>query len=44
MVPGAHGSPLVLELELTEPSLFHAYAPGSAERLATAIAGRLPAD
>jgi hypothetical protein len=42
MVPGPAGTPLVLELELTEPSLFHAHAPGSAARLATAIAARLP--
>lgn len=32
------GAPVVLELELTEPSLFFAHAPGSAARLAAAIA------
>ena len=31
------GAPRVLELELTEPSLFFAHAEGSAERFATAI-------
>jgi O-ureido-D-serine cyclo-ligase len=41
LVPDADGDPMVLELELTEPSLFHAYAPGSAERFAAAIAKRL---
>jgi glutathione synthase/RimK-type ligase-like ATP-grasp enzyme len=32
-----HGAPCVLELELTEPSLFFAHAPGSADRFAAAI-------
>jgi len=41
LVPGSEGTPLVLELELTEPSLFHAYAPGSAARFAAAIAARV---
>lgn len=36
------GSPCVLELELTEPSLFFAHAAGSAERFATAAHKRLP--
>jgi O-ureido-D-serine cyclo-ligase len=31
------GVPCVLELELTEPSLFFAHSPGSAERLAAAV-------
>lgn len=35
------GSPQLLELELAEPSLFHDYAPGSADRFARAIARRL---
>lgn len=35
------GEPLVLELELVEPSLFLAYAPGVAGGLARAIAGRV---
>ena len=34
------GAPCVLELELSEPSLFFAQAPGSAERFAQAIAAR----
>jgi O-ureido-D-serine cyclo-ligase len=34
------GAPTVLEVELTEPSLFFAHAPGSAERFAQAILGR----
>jgi glutathione synthase/RimK-type ligase-like ATP-grasp enzyme len=37
------GKPHVLELELTEPSLFFAPAPGSAERFVDAIVRRLPA-
>ena len=36
----ASGEPCVLELELTEPSLFFAHAPGSAERFAKAILAR----
>jgi glutathione synthase/RimK-type ligase-like ATP-grasp enzyme len=35
------GAPLVLELELTEPSLYLSYAPGRAERLAAAVAQRV---
>jgi O-ureido-D-serine cyclo-ligase len=34
------GAPCVLELELSEPSLFFAQAPGSVERFAQAIAAR----
>ena len=34
------GAPRVLELELTEPSLFFEHAPGSAERFANAILAR----
>ena len=34
------GRSLLLELELTEPSLFFARAPGSAERCARALLGR----
>jgi glutathione synthase/RimK-type ligase-like ATP-grasp enzyme len=34
LVPAADGSPLVIELELTEPSLFLGHAPGSAVRFA----------
>ncbi len=36
-VPGPDGRPLVLEVELTEPSLFLALAPGAVERFADAI-------
>ncbi|KAF1715922.1 hypothetical protein CSC74_12180 [Pseudoxanthomonas yeongjuensis] len=35
------GLPTLLELELTEPSLFFAQAPGSADRFAAALAQRL---
>lgn len=35
------GGPVVIELELIEPSLFLGYADGSADRLATAIAARV---
>ena len=35
------GRPVVLELELVEPSLFLAFCPGSADRVADAIAARL---
>ena len=40
MIRAQDGRPVVLELELTEPSLFLAHAPGSAERLARAIVAR----
>lgn len=36
------GAPRVLELELTEPSLFFEHAPGSADRFARAIVERVP--
>jgi O-ureido-D-serine cyclo-ligase len=36
------GQPCLLELELTEPSLFFAQAPGAADRLVQAVLGRLP--
>ena len=35
------GAPVVLELELTEPSLFFAHAPGSADRLAQSALSRV---
>jgi hypothetical protein len=35
-----NGAPVLLELELTEPSLFFAYAPGSAERFTAAVVER----
>ena len=38
MVPGADGRPLLMELELTEPSLFMATTPGSEMGFAKAIA------
>ncbi|MEV0901934.1 hypothetical protein [Actinoplanes sp. NPDC049802] len=41
LIPGPDGSPMLVELELTEPSLFLLTAPGSAERLADAILARL---
>ncbi len=41
LVPGPDGAPLVIELELLEPSLFLAHAPAAADRLAAAIAARL---
>ena len=37
LIPGPDGEPVLLELELTEPSLFLRVAPGAAERLAEAI-------
>lgn len=41
LIRGAAGEPRLLELEITEPSLFLTYAPGSAERLAAATLQRL---
>ncbi|MFI5491683.1 RimK family alpha-L-glutamate ligase [Actinoplanes sp. NPDC051859] len=41
LVPGADGTPLLLELELTEPTLFLRYADGAAERLADAVLRRV---
>jgi len=41
LVPGPDGAPLVIELELTEPSLFLGTAPGSAERLARHLVDRV---
>jgi hypothetical protein len=41
MIPGPDGAPLLVELELIEPSLFFREGPGSAERLADAIVTRL---
>lgn len=40
MVAGADGSPVLMELEAVEPNLYLHQAPGSAERVATAIAAR----
>jgi hypothetical protein len=41
LIPDDDGHPVILEVELTEPSLFLALAPGSAERVADAVAARL---
>jgi hypothetical protein len=41
LIPGPDGRPLLVELELTEPSLFLGHDPGAADRLAAAIAARL---
>jgi O-ureido-D-serine cyclo-ligase len=41
LIRGEQGEPRLLELEITEPSLFLAQAPGSAERLAAATLQRL---
>ena len=40
LIHDADGAPRVLELELTEPSLFFAHAPGSARRFAEALLRR----
>jgi glutathione synthase/RimK-type ligase-like ATP-grasp enzyme len=40
LVPGPDGAPVVLELELVEPSLFLAHVPGTAETLVAAITSR----
>jgi len=40
LVPDARGEPLLLELELTEPTLYFARVPEAAERFATLIAER----
>lgn len=41
LIRDGDGRPRLLELELTEPSLFFAHAPGSAERFARGLAERL---
>jgi hypothetical protein len=40
MVPGSDGRPILMELELTEPSLFLVTTPGTERTFATAIAAR----
>jgi hypothetical protein len=40
LIPGPDGRPLLVELELTEPSLFLEYDPGAVARFAAAIAAR----
>ena len=37
LIRAADGNPVLLELELAEPSLFFLHAPGSAERFATSL-------
>lgn len=41
LIRGADGSPVLLELELAEPSLFFQHAPGSARRFAGVLLARL---
>lgn len=41
LIRDAGGSPCLLELELTEPSLFFAHAPGSAQRFAAAALAQI---
>jgi hypothetical protein len=41
LIPGPDGTPALIELELTEPSLFLLHAPGAADRLADAILARI---
>jgi hypothetical protein len=41
LIPGPDGAPVLLELELTEPSLFLRHADGAADRLAGAVLARL---
>jgi hypothetical protein len=41
LIPDDEGNPVVLELELIEPSLFFAQAPGSVERFVDTIVARL---
>lgn len=43
LIRGTDGSPRLLELELTEPSLFFSYAEGAADRFAVALRQRLMA-
>ncbi|WP_346539484.1 hypothetical protein [Micromonospora sp. DPT] len=42
LIPGPDGAPVLVELELTEPSLFLGYADGAPDRLADAIVTHLP--
>ncbi len=41
LIPGPDGDPLLVELELTEPSLFFEHAAAAPARFAAAVAGRL---
>ena len=44
LIRDADGAPRLLELELTEPSLFFPFAPGSAARFAEGLLRRLARD
>jgi O-ureido-D-serine cyclo-ligase len=44
LIRAADGSPCVLELELTEPSLFFPYGEGSAERFVAVVGRRIAAE
>jgi len=41
LIPDDEGKPVILEVELIEPSLFLEHAPGSADRVADAVVARL---
>ena len=41
LIRDAERAPRLLELELAEPSLFFAHAPGSAERFAAAVSAAI---
>ena len=41
LIPDASGEPVLLELEITEPSLFLPHDPGAPDRFATAVAAAL---
>jgi glutathione synthase/RimK-type ligase-like ATP-grasp enzyme len=41
LIPGPEGTPLLVELELTEPTLFFEHDAGAAERFADVVAARL---
>jgi hypothetical protein len=43
LAPGPDGAPLLLELEVTEPSFFLGAAPGAADRFARAVAAHVAA-
>jgi len=43
LIPDPEGNPLLIELELTEPSLFFEHGPGSAERFAASIVAAIAA-
>lgn len=43
LIPDDEGRPVLLELELTEPSLFFGVAPGALDRFADAVVARVTA-